>query len=220
MPSPVAQHSVTLDNTFDPYVAGTTKAGATGVFENGVDICNLYANIIYGTAAAATGITCRTPAVDLSAIFAKKGTATYALPFDGANFSINSQSRGSAYLHVTMKSDGTFTVYTFNSGALPQTVVRFSGTWLPAGESVANWSVQFAASLGTDHVIGDADNYITNGAPSISALTTTRDCEGGSSAPVTGGDANATGGITVKLYRLGVLKSTSAMTFSTNVNGQ
>lgn len=219
MPSPIAQHGITLDNTFDPYVADTTKAAATGVYENGVDICNLYANIIYGTAAAATGIHCRAALTDLNAIFAKKGTASYALPFDGANFSINSQTRGGAYAHVTMNSNGTFSVYTFNSGGVPQKVIRFSGTWLPAGDLVANWSVQFSAALSSQNAIGDGENYITNGAPTVVPLTTTRDCEGGSSANTTGDNANAAGGIAVKLYRLGVLRSTSDFTFNTNVNG-
>jgi len=219
MPSPIAQHGITLDNTFDPYVAGTDKAAATGISEGGVDICNKYAKITYGAAAAATGITCRTPVVDLSAIFAKKGTAVYSLPFDGANFSINSQTRGGAYAHVTMKSDGTFSVYTFNSGGSPQTVVRFTGSWLPAGESVTNWSVQYDAALTSESSMQEGYNYITNGAPAVSALTTTRDCEGGSNASLTGSNADAAGYISVKLYRLGVLRSTSTFTFNTNVNG-
>lgn len=220
MPSPIEQHAIMLDNTFDPYVAGTTKAAATGIFENGVDLCNLYADISYGTAAAATGIRCRAALTDLSAIFAKKGTAVYALPFNGANLSINSQTRGSAYARVTMYSNGTFEVLSFSSGNVPQSVIRYSGTWLPSGESVANWSMQFDAALTSQHVIGDAENYMTNGAPGVSALSTTRVCEGGSSAPVTGGNANAAGSISVKLYRLGVLRSTSMVTFNTNVNGQ
>jgi hypothetical protein len=208
------------EDVYDADVVGDGPVAAISNigYRNAAGVLLKFAALKYGTAAANHGYRLA-DGRDFSALWCKKGTAVYSLPFDGANFSINSQTRGGAYAHVTMKSDGTFSVYTFNSGGSPQTVIRYSGTWLPSGESVANWSVQYDAALTSESSMQEGYNYITNGAPTVSALTTTRDCEGGSNASLTGSNADANGYISVKLYRLGVLRSTSRFTFNTNVNG-
>lgn len=81
MSNAIASKGVSLANIFDPYVAGTTQARASGIDDAGTDTSNLYANIIYGTAAVATGI--KSQNADLNTLYAAKGTAQYQLGFGG-----------------------------------------------------------------------------------------------------------------------------------------
>lgn len=170
MPSPIAQHGVTLDNTFDPYVAGTDKAAATGINEAGVDICNKYAKITYGTAAAATGITCRTPAVDLSAIFAKKGTASYSLPIDDQTYSagvvVPAGNSGSVGVSFALTSATAWRVsVTGNGGAVspPNGTVLVTGA-LPAGAATIKYTMTYLAEVddtGPGNVSNTAAGFTT-----------------------------------------------------------
>lgn len=216
MPSPISQHGVTLDNTFDPYVAGTTKAAATGIYENGVDICNLYANIIYGTAAAATGITCRTPAVDLSAIFAKKGTASYNLPIDGTDYTATQSGvNGSAQLTFNMLNNGTYSIVKSIRGVL---TTLATGTWLPAGDAVSQYTCYFAGVQSNVTVTGDAGNSTNTNAPQSTpvALTTSRQYTIDSHVfTEIGATARQTMAVTCNYYRLGVLVHAVHVSFLT-----
>lgn len=72
MTSPIASNGSPLSSIFDPWRSGMTKVPATGLSENGVDICNLYAALTYGTAAPVTGI--ESASADLNTIFAMIGT--------------------------------------------------------------------------------------------------------------------------------------------------
>lgn len=85
MTSGIASKGVDLDSIFDPYQAGTTKARAAGLNVAGSDTSNRYANIIYGSAAAATWI--ESENADLSTLYAAKGTANYSLPINGQTYS-------------------------------------------------------------------------------------------------------------------------------------
>jgi hypothetical protein len=157
MPSPIAQHGITLDNTFDPWVAGTDKAAATGIFEAGVDICNKYAPLKYGTAATATGITCRTPAVDLSAIFAKKGTAKYSIPPPTYNgITITETGVGAITSSITLDSNGQ---WSSSDGQL--------GTWY--GSTLAGvgagYEMRATVSGGSAGVTNPAANFIGMSSP-------------------------------------------------------
>lgn len=84
MTSGVQSKDADLDSIFDPYVAGTTKARANGGAVAGSDTSNRYANIIYGSAAAATGI--QSEGADLNTLYAAKGTSRYATPDNGAAY--------------------------------------------------------------------------------------------------------------------------------------
>lgn len=81
MTSEIQSKGVDLDSIFDPYQAGTTKARAAGIAVASSDISNRFANIIYGNAAASTGI--RSQGADINTLYAAKGTAQYQLGFSG-----------------------------------------------------------------------------------------------------------------------------------------
>jgi hypothetical protein len=81
----VKSKNVALSSIFDPYVAGTIKARTSGIKDANNDTSNLYANIIYGDAAAATGI--KSQGADLNTLYAKIGTASYGLGFSGVHYS-------------------------------------------------------------------------------------------------------------------------------------
>lgn len=148
--------------------------------------------------------------------WAAKGTASYALAFDGQTYTANAAARGHAQLDLNMKSDGTWTI--IRSGTSIITATLASGTWLPSGDSVSDYTVQFVATQ-SGSVVAGGTNSVSNGASAASALTTTRKLSAMSDAPLTSDRANATTGVTVKLFKSGSLISTTLVTLQTNANG-
>lgn len=138
MTSGIASKGVDLDSIFDSYQAGTTKARAAGLNVAGSDTSNRYANIIYGSAAAATGI--QSEGADLNTLYAAKGTAKYPTPDNGVTYdsrvNIPSGQTGAATINMTigggqyivtvytrgLAGSGTSTQYPF---AIPSGVTQF-----------------------------------------------------------------------------------------------
>lgn len=209
MTSGIASKGVDLDNIFDLYQAGTTKARAAGINVAGSDTSNRYANIIYGSAAAATGI--QSESADLNTLYAKKGTASYPLPINGANYV--GQSNGTissamdAKITVQIKSDGTYAVTCV--GNSPNTTANASGTWLPSGQAATDYQVEFRWSQTSQFTSGPAT--VTNGASTYQACTTTRqisfDAQVGQ---LTGLDEGSIGDLYIDLKRIstGVVSTT------------
>lgn len=168
MSNAINSKNVPLANIFDPYVAGTTKARATGIGDASNDTSNLYANIIYGSAAAATGI--QSENADLNTLYAAKGTAKYTLPINGQTYgaSENTGASGgaSATLTVTLHADGTYDVVAFQSKHVPSSVTRASGTWNTFGLPSSSFQVLY--TLTTTSTEGNAG--ISNGASSYTTL--------------------------------------------------
>lgn len=81
MSNAIASNGVSIATIFDPYQSGQTKARASGIADAGTDISNLYANIIYGSAAAATGI--QSEGADLNTLYAALGSTQQQLGFAG-----------------------------------------------------------------------------------------------------------------------------------------
>lgn len=203
---------VDFDSLFDPYVQGTSPA-ATGLrLSTGVDLAGRYAPISFGTKGPDVGF--RTSAgLDVSNLWAAYGTASYALPINGNSYT-NSVIGGSAGLLFNMKSDGTYSI-TKNSGA-----VLASGTWLPSGDSVSSYSCQYTYSgftNGSDP--GGGSDSISNDAPTASALTTTRVFNVAATAFITGQTARNTGTVNMRLYKSGVLRSTTSVNFDCIATG-
>jgi hypothetical protein len=160
--SGIASKGVDLDNIFDPYVAGTTKARAAGIAVAGSDTSNRFANIIYGSAAAATGI--QSEGADINTLYAKKGTASYALPIDGQTFvQSDAEPAGttpSAILDFEIGASGWTVVgkskaagnTTKASGSVPSGAVsvQVTDTWLnAAGDTDAGTVVNTASAYTT-----------------------------------------------------------------------
>lgn len=207
---------VDSDDLYDPDVVGD---GYTATFLRRSDGSPLrYASASYGTPGDPFGYRDNGGA-DVGPRWAKKGTAQYSIPF-ATDYFANSQVRGNATLTLNMNNNGTWTVTRFTSQSSGSgTVVVDSGTWLPSGGSVSDYTCMFAYTVNSSNTTGDGGNNVVNGAATQSALTTTRSFTVNSSAPITGDKASQTIGITVTLYKNGVLKSTSQTRFSTNVNG-
>lgn len=164
MTSGIASKGVDLDSIFDPYVAGTTKARAAGIAAGGTDTSDLYANIIYGSAAAATGI--QSEGDDLNTLYAKKGTASYALPIDGNTYTganhLIAPNTGSAFISFTstsstwtIKGSLNFGTTTLASGAVPTGATKVKYTW-------GTYTVPFGS---------DGGGTVSNGAVSPTALS-------------------------------------------------
>lgn len=209
MTSPIKKNGTPLSSIFDPYTQGA-KAAATGLYENGNDLCNLYAPLSAGTAAAATGI--KKNGADLNTIFAALGTAQYPLGFNGGVYD-RTANRGGATVSLTMNTDGTWSIST-------GTGTPTSGTWLNFGGSVSDYTVEFDESgFTTGSVPGGGTSSYRNDAPTPTSLTTARVISCSATATTVNTTASNGGTVTVKLYKNGVLKSTSSCTFGCDASG-
>lgn len=205
------RNGVDLDDIFDPYVQGS-KPGLTGHAIGGADLRDRYAPLSYGTQAAATGLTVAGVG-DLNVLFAAKGSAVYTIPglhgnsFDARDGALTNQPSVSASVSWSINSNGTWGASGGTSRG-PTNWSPVSGTWLPAGESAANWEVQFVVSTS-----GGAN--LVNNAPTYQNCGTSR---GGSLAlPSAGGtsfERNADASVIVNLRRVGGSATASSFSIS------
>jgi hypothetical protein len=216
-------NDVPLTDIFDPYVSGT-KAIVTGytVMVGGVptDLRDLFAPIYLGTSAPITKY--RVRGADLNTLFAAKGTAAYSLPINGKTYIESTLTRGTASVQFNMLASGAWNVTSFVSGRTPSTIVEDSGTWLPAGDSAANWSCSMIND-GSGSVIAHGgftgENTQTTTCPTARVLTSNQNAYQASSAITTGTRAQWTGTITLYLYRAGVLRSTTGIYLQLTADG-
>lgn len=169
MSNAINSKSVSLASIFDPYVAGTTKARASGIDDAGNDTSNLYANIIYGSAAAATGI--KSQNADLNTLYAAKGTAVYntPLPINGNTYSGTRQvtsGTGAASIGFAISGGGS-SYYVQGSTASGGTQTLATGA-VPAGATQVKFTwVSSAVAPGAQ---GGGGGSTSNAAPSPTAL--------------------------------------------------
>ncbi|HVJ37123.1 MAG TPA: hypothetical protein VM687_04885 [Stenotrophomonas sp.] len=158
MPSGYANPAGTdLDDVFDAYVQGD-RAIATGYFtSDGNDLNQRYAPLIFGAKAADVGYSDNS-GTDVSNRFAAKGTAQYTLAFHGKFYQTtrlaltNENTNVSAVTTISLAANGTWGIGAANGSPT-------SGTWLPAGRSVSEYSIQIEVS-------GNSRVTVTNGAAS------------------------------------------------------
>lgn len=166
MSNAINSKSVPLSSIFDLYQAGTTKARASGIDDAGTDTSDLYANIIYGSATAATGISSEN--ADLNTLYAAKGTASYALPINGQTFI----AAGNAASGHAVRADVSFQINTSGwtvvlSGTGSSPVTKASGP-MPSGAS----TIQITATWA--HGSGDTDaGTVNNTCASYTAIPAT-----------------------------------------------
>lgn len=175
MSNAIASKGVSLANIFDPYVAGTTKARATSIGDASNDTSNLYANIIYGSAAAATGI--KSENADLNTLYAAKGTANYALPINGNTYGhVHSVGSGTGWSQIGFQivTVNTYQVYGTDSassptilatGSVPASATKVQFTWgtytVPGGDTDAGGSTNNLAATPTALSSNPSANYTT-----------------------------------------------------------
>lgn len=114
MTSGIQSKGVDLDSIFAPWQSDTSQARATGILVAGADLNGRYAPLVYGTAAAATGID--SESADLNTLFAAINTAKYALGFSG---SYSSSFAGRNWLQLTFDTVSSFTVTTNGTFGTP-----------------------------------------------------------------------------------------------------
>lgn len=177
MSNAIESKDVSLASIFDPYVAGTTQARAAGIQDGGADTSTLYANIIYGSAAAATGI--QSKGADLNTLYAAKGTASYALPINGNSYDsqyiIPAGETGSSFIEFSLTGSSGAWIYnvtgltsagqpkTFASGPCPAAATSVMFTWgsytIDTGDSLGSTTNQAASQTTISN--GISANYST-----------------------------------------------------------
>lgn len=201
------------DDLYDPDVVGDGPSAPGFRRSDGTTL--KYAAAKYGTPGASLGMRLSS-GVDIGPQWARKGTATYNLPVDGTGYIATQNGvNGSAQLIFAMNSDGTYSIKRSIRGIVSTLA---SGTWLPAGDSVGNFTCYFSGTQSGVTQTGDCGfNNITN-APAATplALTTTRTYTADSQTFTTIG-ANATQDVAVicNYYRLGVLVHQVHVSFHT-----
>lgn len=195
---------VDFDGLFDPYVQGTPPT-STGLRDSGgVDLAGQFAPIAFGSKGADVGF--RTSAgVDVSNLWAALGTAAYSIvglhgkTLTASDVAITNQPTVSASAGVSVLNNGTWSVFASTSQGPGVTPAPTSGTWLPAGATVADFEVQFNITSS-----GAAGRQTSNGAPAYASASTSR---GASLAlpTISGNNAterSASGTVTILLRRI------------------
>lgn len=162
-------NNVNFDDQFDPDVQGD---GPTASNYKVAGVPAKYADIKHGTKGPDCGY--KEAGVDLSNKWAKKGSAVYALPIDGGNFVARSDGQISAAMDAkitfALNADGTYTLTCV--GNTPDTTAGAAGSWLPDGQSAADYQVEFVWSQTSQSTSGPAT--VTNGAAAYQACTANR----------------------------------------------
>jgi hypothetical protein len=218
--SGIASKGVDLDNTFDAWLSGTSKARATGISVAGSDLNNRFAPLIYGSSAAATGI--QSQGADLNTLFAAKGTAKYSLPINGQTYgaSENTGASGgaSATLTVTLHADGTYDVVAFQSKHVPTNTTRASGTWNTFGAPSSGFQVLYTLTTVSEE--GNAGS--TNGASTYTTLNTdvAANVHATATSPSSGSnDITCTLRIQIRNASSGQVVSDSSLTITAGADG-
>lgn len=197
-----------FDDLFDPDVVGDGPTASGFMKADGTLL--KYAAAKYGTVGPNVNFKLASGA-DVATLWAKKGSASYALPINGDNFVAHSDgtisSAMDANIAVQIKSDGTYLVTCVGNGSVTPGA---SGTWLPSGQSVSDYQVEFVWSQSSQFPTGPAT--VTNGAATYQACTSTRtisfDAQVGQ---LTGNDKGSIGNLAINLKRVstGVVNATN-----------
>lgn len=164
-----------FDDLFDPYVQGSVPAATGFRTSDGTDLAGRYAPLAFGSKRADVNMR-NSAGVDLTNLWAAKGTASYTLPFNGRSYADHNQAltnatgTTTAILTLTIANDGTWRVNNRTGAVLD------SGTWLPAGKTVADYDVQFSTSGAVTATIG-------NNAPGYANASTSRSLSASVSVP-------------------------------------
>ncbi|MBD9478521.1 hypothetical protein [Pseudoxanthomonas sp. PXM02] len=207
---------VDFDDLFDPDVMGDGPS-ATFLKSGGVPL--KYAALSYGTKRADVGY--RDSAdVDVSNLWAAKGTALYSLPINGQRYRVSNivppGQQGSAACRFRLTDTGEYRVIRTRThgAALPDIV----GTFVPAGSVAADFRVRYTLTHTGGSVVGQAANT----APVFSAIGATTDVtvSVGPSGP-SSGTRNSFDTILIEIQRIatGALVSSTTIYFETETDG-
>lgn len=158
---------IDFDDLFDPDIIGDGPS-VPNLRSGGTPL--RYAKLSYGTKRADVGY--RQSGVDVSNLWAAKGTARYALPINGQTFSAGYQSptneQGTAFATITvvLSNNGTYSVLRgFRTG----TTTIASGTWHTFGGVPTDFDVRMIAQDVSGSAAGGyVDTGYLNGGASAS----------------------------------------------------
>lgn len=212
MASGIKSKGVDFDDLFDPDIIGDGPT-APNLRSNNTPL--RYAALKYGTKRADVGID--ENGVDVSNKWAAKGTAVYKLGFDGRTFSAGNQAKtnssGSATATATllMNSNGTWTgTATATGGGNNSSTQLATGTWIDAGGSASQYTIQFEQVGGATPVSGLG----------TFALTASRSVSLSVSVPSESVDnRSGSGSVRATLRRNGVVLRTAVFTLSASAAG-
>lgn len=203
MTSGIKSKGVDLDSIFSPYQSGTTQQRATGIKVNGQDLNARYANIVYGSAVAATGID--SEGADLNTLFCTG--ASYALPINGQTFDASGVTSGSGAVSATASFQINASTWTVTSQGTNSPLQTLASGPTPAGATtiqiVDTWL----------NATGDTDNGVTtNTCPTYTAIPSSSTV--GCSVAETSGHSGTTTGQTTHSLLI-TMKSSSGQVIST-----
>lgn len=169
MASEYRYQGVDFDDLFDPDTQGNGPVASLYRRPDGQPL--RYAHVQYGARRSDVGR--RQGGADLASLWAAKGTATYALGFNGGNYArsalalTNQQGTVSASVGLTLNNNGTWVITSSSTRDGGRT--EASGTWLPAGGSVGDYEVQFGVATSQG-----GGGSVSNSAPSYQNLGASR----------------------------------------------
>ena len=184
-------NNVPFEDLFDPDVTGDGPA-APG-YRDSLGRPLRFAHIQYGSRGPDTGR--RAPGVgDLAALWAAKGTARYALEFDGRGYYAGSQAptnatgQAEALLQLTLLANGTWTISrsVANSIGNNGTETLTSGTWLPSGHAATDYQVLYSGAVA-------GGGLVNNGATQYQTLSLGRSYSLGAKVPAQSSTSMETG---------------------------
>lgn len=211
------------EDVYDPDVMGDGPVAAIGGigYRNAAGQLLKFAAKQYGSAAPNHGYRIA-DGRDFSALWAKKGTASYALPINGQTFEASGQALSGQEGTITAtaqfgaNSDGTYSV--IRSGTNGGSSVLASGSWRTQGGASSDYQIQFTLTVGGTSGTGSTGNTATTYTSLAAGQAASVTCTCPASAPTT---YKWTYGLRIRIKRVstGVVISDTTITLSAVAGG-
>jgi hypothetical protein len=213
---------VDFDNLFDPDTVGDGPS-APNFKQGGVPL--KYAALKYGTKRPDVGYA--QAGVDVSNLWAQKGSSVYALPCDGDNAAtgevLTNGQTGYAYAQFIIKADGTFTFRTVRSPnpSINDTNVVATGTWNTAGGVASGYQVRFTLSNFQYPIGSSAGTSTTNDAAAFTTISADRQVSIRADGDFNAGTHEIKADLKIELLRIsdGVVFSATNVSMDVHVDG-
>lgn len=216
--------TVDLDDWFDPYVQGT-KPALTGYKAGAQDLRDRFAPLAFGIKAELTHYNV-TGIGDLRELFAKKGTASYALPANGQTAyvaeSLTNQQTGYAYAEFVIQTNGAYTFRAVRSPnpKLNDTTIVSSGTWNTLGGAASGYQTRFTVT-NVQYPFGNTGITITNNASAFTTVSANQSVQLRADDTFNGGTREVTADVKIELRRIvdGLVFSTTVVHVDVHIDG-
>lgn len=205
------------DNLYDSDVVGDGPVASFLRRQDGTPL--RYAAAQYGQPGPILGMR-YADGTDVGPKWARIGTASYALPINGAHYLSTNTAKTSAadttyaFIDVRINNDGTYQIVErISGGGNGGSQIAASGTWLRSGQNVSDYQVQFGTA-------NNGSAVVTNSAPSFQSCSASQVLTLQASTPSRSAStvsANVT--VTIWLRRNGATNSTTTFTAQVTATG-